>query len=136
MDATRQWLAGVAKLEAALESAGSALDHAGRELYKARREQARLLELSQSFAQPLPVGRLTWSERRVAYLAASGLTDDQVAEELHLSRNTVKTHMKTVLRKLGLRSRWQVADVLAAQVSGGHSKREEHARGGGISLTR
>jgi DNA-binding NarL/FixJ family response regulator len=53
-------------------------------------------------------GTLTRQERRVAALAVLGKTDREVAELLHLSVHTVKSHVKSILRKNGLRSRWQL----------------------------
>lgn len=54
-------------------------------------------------------GSLTVSERRVAELAAKGLSNPQIAERLVVSRHTVVTHMSHVLGKLGLRSRYELA---------------------------
>jgi DNA-binding NarL/FixJ family response regulator len=54
-------------------------------------------------------GSLTTSERRVAELAAEGLSNPQIAERLVVSRHTVVTHMSHVLGKLGLRSRYELA---------------------------
>jgi DNA-binding NarL/FixJ family response regulator len=52
---------------------------------------------------------LTPSERRVAELAAEGLTNPQIAERLVVSRHTVATHVSHALAKLGLRSRHELA---------------------------
>jgi DNA-binding NarL/FixJ family response regulator len=46
-------------------------------------------------------------------LLAGGHPDKEVAALLHVSVNTVKTHVKSILRKLNVRSRWEVARVLA-----------------------
>ncbi|MBW3561109.1 MAG: AAA family ATPase [Actinobacteria bacterium] len=48
---------------------------------------------------------LTDAEWRVVPLVADGLLYREVAARLHLSRRTVETHVASVLRKLGLRSR-------------------------------
>lgn len=58
---------------------------------------------------------LTRSERRVAILCASGNSNAEIAESLHLSINTVKSQLSGALRKLDLRSRWQLHDLLAEQ---------------------
>jgi len=58
---------------------------------------------------------LTPSERRVALLAAQGRTNRQIAAQLCLSVHTVKSHIGGSLRKLGLRSRWQLHDQIAAR---------------------
>jgi DNA-binding NarL/FixJ family response regulator len=52
--------------------------------------------------------RLTARERLVAALAADGRTNAQVADELHVSLHTVKSQMRSVLRKLEIASRWQI----------------------------
>jgi DNA-binding CsgD family transcriptional regulator len=53
--------------------------------------------------------RLTRRERGVALLVARGLTNRQIASELSVSRNTANNHGARILRKLGLRSRAQIA---------------------------
>jgi DNA-binding NarL/FixJ family response regulator len=58
---------------------------------------------------------LTSREQEVAALVAHGLTNRRIAEELHLSERTVTTHISKILKKLGLRSRGQVADLLTGE---------------------
>jgi DNA-binding CsgD family transcriptional regulator len=53
--------------------------------------------------------RLTHREREVALLVARGLTNRQIAAELSVSTNTVNNHVARIMRKLGLRSRAQIA---------------------------
>jgi DNA-binding CsgD family transcriptional regulator len=48
---------------------------------------------------------LTPTERRVADLAASGLTNRQIAEALFVTVKTVETHLARVYTKLGITSR-------------------------------
>ena len=52
---------------------------------------------------------LTRRELEVALLVARGLTNRQIASELSVSRNTTNNHVARILRKLGLRSRAQIA---------------------------
>ena len=56
---------------------------------------------------------LTPSERRVAQLAANGLTNRQIAQALFVSLPTVLTHLTHCYQKLDINSRQQLADKLA-----------------------
>ncbi|PZE69998.1 MULTISPECIES: response regulator transcription factor [unclassified Curtobacterium] len=51
---------------------------------------------------------LTAREREVFLLVAKGLSNAEIAESVFLSDATVKTHVRAVLTKLGLRNRIQV----------------------------
>jgi DNA-binding NarL/FixJ family response regulator len=61
-------------------------------------------------------GRLSSREFQVFELAARGLTNRELAASLSLSVTTVKSHLHSVCRKLGLRDRIQV--VILAYESG------------------
>jgi DNA-binding NarL/FixJ family response regulator len=50
---------------------------------------------------------MTDREREVLVAIARGLSNDELAEELFISENTVKTHVKRILTKLGARDRVQ-----------------------------
>ena len=50
-------------------------------------------------------GSLTPTEQRVARLAASGRTNQQIAADLLMGAETVKTHLARVYDKLDVRSR-------------------------------
>ncbi|NEA36887.1 AAA family ATPase [Streptomyces sp. SID13031] len=58
---------------------------------------------------------LTTSERRVADLAASDLTNRQIAQELFVTIKTVEVHLSAAYRKLGIAQRGQLHRHLAAQ---------------------
>ena len=57
---------------------------------------------------------LTPSERRIAELAAAGLSNLRIAQDLFVTPKTVETHLTNAFRKLGIRSRRQLAAALAA----------------------
>jgi DNA-binding NarL/FixJ family response regulator len=56
---------------------------------------------------------LSAREREIAELVAEGLTNRQIGARIFLSEKTVETHLTHVFQKLGLRSRAQVAAVIA-----------------------
>jgi DNA-binding CsgD family transcriptional regulator len=55
---------------------------------------------------------LTAREREVATLAARGLPDQQIAEELFVSIRTVHAHLRSAYAKLGVAGRSELAAVL------------------------
>jgi ATP/maltotriose-dependent transcriptional regulator MalT len=58
------------------------------------------------------LGALTASERRVAQLAAEGLTNRQLAQTLYLSPKTIEMHLSRIYRKLDIASRGDLAAAL------------------------
>jgi DNA-binding CsgD family transcriptional regulator len=56
------------------------------------------------------VESLTPSERRVAAMAAEGLTNPQIAQALFLSTRTVEGHLTHVFRKLDVTARTELRD--------------------------
>jgi DNA-binding NarL/FixJ family response regulator/tetratricopeptide (TPR) repeat protein len=61
-----------------------------------------------------PVAALTSRERQIADLAVSGLTNQQIAERLHLSPKTVEAHLSRTFAKLGVQSRVTLTQHLAS----------------------
>jgi DNA-binding NarL/FixJ family response regulator len=79
----------------------------------APRITARLLE---AFAQAGPSGppaqpleRLTDREEQILATVARGRTNSEIAEELFITLSTVKTHIASLMAKLGARNRVEVA---------------------------
>jgi DNA-binding NarL/FixJ family response regulator len=78
--------------------------------------------VSRFLSQPVPsalpaaleLGVLTDREREVLALVAYGLSNEEIAERLHLSPLTVKTHINRAMTKLGVRDRAQLV-VIAYQ---------------------
>ena len=62
---------------------------------------------------PAPADGLTQREREVALLVADGLRSREVAERLGIASQTVKSHLKTIFDKLGVRNRVELARRLA-----------------------
>jgi DNA-binding NarL/FixJ family response regulator len=53
--------------------------------------------------------RMTKRERQVIELVADGATNKEIAQKLHLSPFTVKSHVHNILEKLALTTRVQIA---------------------------
>ncbi|WP_327714518.1 response regulator transcription factor [Streptomyces sp. NBC_00490] len=62
---------------------------------------------------------LTVRERQVLALVAGGLSNDAIAEQLHISPSTAKTHVNRIMAKLDVRARAQLV-VVAYQTGYAH----------------
>jgi DNA-binding NarL/FixJ family response regulator len=71
---------------------------------------ARVLERMQSGGSPEPEP-LSAREREVLQLLANGATNRQIAAQLNLSENTVKTHLSNIFSKLDVQSRAEAVAV-------------------------
>ena len=90
---------------ATLEAAQASFDALGASLWSAK---ART-ELGRIGGRAPSTGELTPAERRVAELVAAGRTNREVAETLVLSVHTVEAALTQAYRKLGVRSRTELA---------------------------
>jgi DNA-binding CsgD family transcriptional regulator len=86
---------------------------------RARAELARVTTVASAGAV------LTPTERRVAELAATGMTNREVAGDLFISPKTVEANLARIYRKLGIRSRAELGQVM------GRPAAEPHPRHGG-----
>jgi len=71
--------------------------------------------------------RMTRRERQVIELISEGQTNKEIAQNLHLSTYTVKSHVHNILEKLALRTRVQIAKYL-------HDSRKKDSASEEISL--
>jgi ATP/maltotriose-dependent transcriptional regulator MalT len=68
-------------------------------------------DMAQDTASPVLADRLSPREREVIELAASGLTNHQIAGRLQVSVHAVKFHLAATYQKLGVANRTQAAFV-------------------------
>lgn len=64
-----------------------------------------------------PTANLTPSERKVLELIGDGLSNREIGEKLGVAEKTVKNHITSLLAKMGLQRRTQVAAWVAGQRS-------------------
>ena len=119
LDDNAWWLPALDSLEANLGRLHQNLAQLDRDLRQARADYRRLVELNNGgVGNRVPKARalavLTQQERRVATLAACGRSNLELAAQLHVSVHTVKSQMCSILRKLDLRSRWELDRLLRA----------------------
>ena len=67
---------------------------------------------------------LTDQERRILDLIAEGLTNRQIAEQVHLAEKTVKNYVSNLLSKLGMERRTQAA-VYATKLHDSNARRTD-----------
>ena len=77
----------------------------GAELLELLAEETRSELGSWDRAARADTGELSPAERRVLRLLMTRLTQREIANELYVSLNTVKTHARVIYRKLGVGSR-------------------------------
>jgi DNA-binding NarL/FixJ family response regulator len=71
--------------------------------------------------------RMTKRERQVIELISEGYTNKEIAQKLHLSTYTIKSHVHNILEKLALNTRVQIAKYL-------HDSRKTESASDDISL--
>ena len=75
--------------------------------------EARAVEELERVAPGRAVGELTPTERRIAGLVADGRKNREVGQELFMSLATVEAHLTRIYRKLDIRSRSELARLVA-----------------------
>jgi len=83
-------------------------------LVQAARHELRTLGLRPRRTAVTGPDSLTPTERRVAELAASGLTNRQAAEALFVTVKTVETHLARVYQKLGISTRTELLHAIGS----------------------
>jgi DNA-binding CsgD family transcriptional regulator len=99
-----------ARAKKSFERAFEIFDRLGAKLWAERAEQ----ELGRVGLRRASGNELTAAERRVAELAARGLTNRQVAAALFISPKTVEANLTRIYRKLGIASRAELGARMAA----------------------
>jgi DNA-binding CsgD family transcriptional regulator len=72
---------------------------------------------------------LTATERRVAGMAAEGLSNRGIAQALFVSEKTIETHLGSVYRKLGINTRTHLTEALARNSHVGTDHSRDHMDG-------
>jgi DNA-binding CsgD family transcriptional regulator len=75
-------------------------------------------ELKRISGRRTSTDELTETEQRVAELAADGRTNKEIAAELFMGVSTVEAHLSRIYRKLGLRSRTELAGRITPRHEG------------------
>ena len=86
---------------------------AGRSLLDPIATQRVLERLRKGEEQDARLAALTDQERRILELIGDGLTNRQIGERLHLAEKTVKNYVSSLLAKMGMERRTQVAAYVA-----------------------
>ena len=109
-------IGGVERRDKQKRTSGEALDRAA-EIFAALPAPAWQAKVEAEVAR---LGRrvesdeLTATEARIASLAAGGFTNPEIAAEVFVSRKTVEANLSRIYRKLGVRSRVELARLLPA----------------------
>ena len=75
----------------------------------------QLAQRSQPTIQPAAATVLSARECEVLALIVDGYSNQRIADELGIARNTVKNHLRSILAKLGVRNRAQAAAYAVSQ---------------------
>jgi DNA-binding NarL/FixJ family response regulator len=99
---------------------------AGHSLLDPATTSRMLQQIRDRAARRDPLAILTQQERRILELIGEGLTNRQIGERIYLAEKTVKNYVSTILTKLDMRRRTQLA-ALSAQLKA-EARQETGAR--------
>ena len=94
----------------------------GKSLLDPTATQRVLDRLRQGEHQDQRLQGLSDQERRILILIGDGLTNRQIGEAMHLAEKTVKNYVSSLLAKLGMERRTQVAALAARMAAEDHQK--------------
>jgi two-component system, NarL family, response regulator DevR len=86
-------------------------------------KRASAARRTEQLGGPPKLGALTAREREILQLLALGLDNHAIAERLHVSAHTARTHVGNILRKLGVHSR---ADAARLALQESQAERDTH----------
>jgi DNA-binding NarL/FixJ family response regulator len=69
----------------------------------------RAIRIALAEGRPEPIAALTERQRQVLRLVAEGLDNAQIAERMGISQRTARSHVSSVLERLGVENRTQAA---------------------------
>jgi DNA-binding NarL/FixJ family response regulator len=105
----------VAESRTPLRAARDAFDALGAEAWGERaRQELRASGETSRHRTPEARDELTPQELQIAQMAAQGLTNREIGQQLYLSHRTVGSHLYRVFPKLRITSRGQLAGALGA----------------------
>ncbi len=90
---------------------------AGRSILDTHAAKRVMQQVREQTARVDPLSALTEQEKRVLELVAKGLTNREIAAEMFLAEKTAKNYVSSILTKLGMHRRAQVA-AFAARLEG------------------
>ena len=89
-------------------------------LFVALSTSRRLRRVETAAPAPPEGWALSQRQREVVHLVSLGFTGPEIAEELHIAHDTVRTHVRNAMTTSGARSR---AHLVAISLAGGHALR-------------
>jgi LuxR family transcriptional regulator of csgAB operon len=69
----------------------------------------------ESYETVLSQAGITSREKEILFLLLKGASNNDIAQNLYISTNTVKTHIRNIFQKLDVKSRFELAMKLLNQ---------------------